>query len=225
AVKAYLDKGGNAMLCTENGHQQFINPAIESIGVQYEAGRLLQESEDFEPDLVTAIVDSAALDLARRFRWMRRWNYRVPMGRASAYTISPDAGFEVINTFVSDPKGVTNELTGEEKSFPLISQMKRTVGDKEQHIIVCAETDWLTNSEAHRRRTGINQENGIAYDYAFTFLTEGRYPCDNSHPFEEDRTLNATNKTSVTANILFLAVIPLLMVILCAIIRTIRKRQ
>lgn len=225
AVKAYLDKGGNAMLCTENGHQQFINPVIESIGVQYEAGRLLQESEDFEPDLVTAIVDSAALDLARRFRWMRRWNYRVPMGRASAYTISPDAGFEVINTFVSDPKGVTNELTGEEKSFPLISQMKRTVGDKEQHIIVCAETDWLTNSEAHRRRTGINQENSIAYDYAFTFLTDGRYPCDDSHPFEEDRTLNATNKTSVTANILFLAVIPLLMVILCAIIRTIRKRQ
>ena len=224
-VKAYLDKGGNALVCTENGHQQFINPVIEAIGVQYEPGCLLQESEDFDPDLVTAIVDSSALDLARRFRWMRRWNYRVPMGRASAYTVSPDAGFEVINTFVSDPTGVTNELTGEEKSYPLISQLKRTVGDKEQHIIVCAETDWLTNGEASRRRTGINQENSIAYDYAFTFLSDGKYPCDDGHPFEEDRTLNATNKTSLTANILFLAVIPLLMVILCAIIRTIRKRQ
>ena len=224
-VKAYLDKGGNAMFCTENGHQQFINPITETVGVQYQPGCLLQESEEFEPDLVTAIVDSSALDLARRFRWMRRWNYRVPMGRAAAYQIDPDGGFEVINTFVSDPTGVTNEITGEEKSYPLISQMKRMVGDKEQHIIVCAETDWLSNAEGHRHRTGLNQDNGIAYDYAFSFLSEGKYPCEDGHPFDNDRTLNATNDTSVTANILFLAIIPLLMVILCIIIRTIRKRQ
>lgn len=224
-LKEYFDKGGNALLCTESGHQQFMNPVASLIGVQYQPGKLLQRSEDQDPDLVTAIVDSCALDLARRFRWMRRWNYRVPMGRAAEYEFVEDKGFEVINTFCSDPTGVWNELTGVEKKYPLISQMRRTVGDKEQHIIVCAETDWLTNAEASRRRTGINQENGIAYDYAFSFLSDGRYPCDDGHPIEEDRYLNATHATAVTANVLFMGVIPLLMLLLCAIIRIIRKRR
>ena len=224
-LKDYLDKGGNAMFSTESGHQQYINPVTEAVGVRYQSGCLLQESEDFEPELVTAIVDSSALDLARRFRWMRRWNYRVPMGRAAAFEIAPDSGFEVINTFVSDPSGVTNDSTGEEKSYPLISQMKRTVGSKEQHIIVCAETDWLTNAEGSRRRSGLNQENSIAYDYAFSFLSNGEYPCDDGHPFEMDRTLTATNDTSTFGDILFMVIIPLLMVILCVIIRTIRKRK
>ncbi len=224
-IKAYLDKGGNALFCTESGHQQYINPIAEAIGVEYQPGCLMQEHEDLDPELVTAVVDSGAFDLNRRFRWMRRWNYRIPMGRAAEYAFTQDKGFEIINTFNSDPTGVWNDLTGVQKKYPLLSQMKRKVGDKEQHIIVCAETDWLTNAESSRRRAGINQENTIPYGYAFSFLSEGKYPCDTDHPFEEDRELNATLKTSTVANILFLAVIPLLMVLLCAIIRTIRKRQ
>ncbi|MCR4859674.1 MAG: Gldg family protein [Bacteroidales bacterium] len=224
-VKEYLEKGGNALICTESGHQQYINPVAEAIGVQYLPGCLLQESENFEPELVTAAVDSSAFDLFLRARWMRRWNYRIPMGRAAEYEFAADKGFEIINTFMSDPSGVRNDATGIEKSYPLLSQMKRTVGDKEQHIIVCAETDWLTNAELSRRRTGINQENTIVYNYAFTFLSDGNYPCSTDHPSEKDRYLNATHRTSVIANVLFMVVIPLLMIILCTIIRRIRKRQ
>lgn len=224
-AKNYLDKGGNALFCTESGHQQFINPVSELVGVQYQPGCLLQESEDLSPDLVTAMVDSSAFDLNRRFRWMRRWNYVIPMGRAVNYEFAQDKGFEVINTFNSNYFGVRNDVTGVEKKYPLLSQMARKVGDKEQRIIVAAETDWLTNAELSRKRTGVNQENGISYGYTFSFLSNGRYPCDTDHPSDEDRALNATHATAVTANILFMAIIPLLMVIFCVIIRAIRKRK
>lgn len=224
-IKNYLDRGGNMLICSESGHQAYINPVAESVGVHFEEGCLMQESEWFEPELVTAIVDSAALDFSRRFRWMRRWNYRVPMGRASEYTVAEDNGFEVVHTFVSDPEKVWNDATMVEKSYPLISQMKRMVGDKEQRIVVCAETDWLTNAESSRRRSGLNQENTMVYDYVLNFLTENRYPCDENHPYAEDRTIKGTHDTVVTAYIIFMAAIPLLMVLLCAIIRTIRKRK
>ena len=224
-IKNYLDKGGNALICTESGHQQYINPVAETIGVQYQPGCLIQETELFEPELVTGLVDTVALDLHRKFRWMRRWDYRVPMGRAAEYQFTEDKGFEIINTFLTDAEKVWNNATMEEKSYPVISQMKRMVGDKEQDIIVCSETDWLTNAESMRRRTGLNQDNSIVYEYALNFLSSGRYPCDDHHPYAEDRGLNATHDTQVAAYVLFMAVVPLLMVLLCAIIRTIRNRK
>jgi len=224
-VEDYLAAGGNAFLCVDSGHQEHMNPISAMVGVTYADGRLLQQSEDLEPELVTALVDSSAFDLSRRFRWMRRWNYRVPMAGAAPYSVTEDKGFEIINVFNSDPQGVWNELDGVEQKYPLISQMTRTVGDKVQKVIVCAETDWLTNAELMRKRTGINQENTIVYDYALTTLSGGKYPCPTDHPWEEDRTLNASHSTSVWANVIFMGILPLLMVLLCAIIRTIRKRK
>ncbi|MCF0176605.1 MAG: Gldg family protein [Bacteroidales bacterium] len=224
-IKDYLDRGGNAFFSTESGHQKFINPIVNHIGVDYKEGCLLQASEDYDPELVTAIVDSSALDLHRRFRWMKRWNYRIPMGRSAEYQISGDNGFVTTDVFVSDPKGVTNEATGVEKRYPLISQMCREVNGREQRIIVAAETDWLTYAEASRRRTGLNAENAIAYEYVFRLLSGGRFPCDVDHPADRDNILDASHSTAVKANIIFMGIIPLMMVIFCVIIRAIRKRK
>ena len=226
-IKNYIDKGGNAVICSESGHQDAVNPVAEMVGVKFQEGCLMQENEWLEPELVTGVVDTPALDLHRSFRWMRRWGYCLPMGRAAEYQIAEDNGFDVINTFVSDTLKVWNSASMEEKTFPLLSQMKRTVGEKEQHIIVAAETDWLTNAEMMRRRTGVNQDNSIVCNYMFRFLTNDRYPCVTYHPYDKDRSMKdyTAHSATVAAYVVFLVGIPLLLVIICVIINRIRKRK
>ena len=109
-IQRYIDRGGNLIIAGEPDKQEIMNPLLASLGVRFMPGRLVQESEDFTQNLVFGKITREAADIYSRFRWMLRWNYRVPMPDVVGLEYSTDAGFDVMPILETDSTGCWNEL-------------------------------------------------------------------------------------------------------------------
>ena len=242
-LKDYLSKGGNMLIAGEPGCQKWMNPLLEEFGIQFMPGRIMQNNPNYLSTLALPGPTKEATKASKWFNWMKKWDYKVPMPNAVGIDLSQASskGVETMVIMETDSTGFWNELTNisyteteatfnpelgeKEEAFAMAVRVNRTVGEKEQRLIITGDTDWLTNGERATRRSKINSNQEHLEEYSFRWLTYNNYPVDVERPSPRDRKFFVKTKDLATIKGVFWFGIPLLMIITCIVIQVKRKRK
>ena len=201
-LDAYIARGGNLLIAGEPRRQEFMNPLVEPFGVRFMPGRLVKKSEHFQPDFIVATPTKEAGAFSYIFNQMIRREYVVTMPGTTGLECFEDKGFSITPLFVSDTIGSWNELetvdflddtvslnplVGEvERSYITALAMSRSIGGKEQRIIILGDADCLSNGEISIGRKDVAAANYSLISGSFFWLSNEEVPIDVRRPTPPD---------------------------------------
>ncbi|TSJ44481.1 ABC transporter permease subunit [Mucilaginibacter corticis] len=103
-LEKYVDDGGNLLIATEPGKQDILNPLLAKIGVQINQGIIVQESEQFSPDMVTAKLTDFAGTFYKPLIKSVADSIKVSMPSVTGLTYSTNGMFKVEPLLLTDAK-------------------------------------------------------------------------------------------------------------------------
>lgn len=233
-ISQYIEAGGNIMIAGEPGRQSVLNPIIKRLGLTFIPGTLLQESENYELDLIQGkfTADAAALGFGFYDKAV------VTLPGAMAVAATADAGFKVTPILVTDgsvtwnkqesfdlktEKVVFDAASEKKVSAPVALALQRKVGAREQKIMVFGDADFMSNVELNRNN--VNTVNAAFALRMFKWFSDGEYPVDTSRPKSIDDKVLLTRSGIGWMKVSTLGVIPFLIGAFGAALLIIRKRQ
>ncbi|WEK33541.1 MAG: Gldg family protein [Candidatus Pseudobacter hemicellulosilyticus] len=92
-IRAYISRGGNLLLAGEPGRQEILNPLLSELGVQLNAGMLIQESRNDGPGLVKALLDTNAAPFYTPLQKAIKDSMRLTMPGVTGLSVIPGTGF------------------------------------------------------------------------------------------------------------------------------------
>jgi ABC-2 type transport system permease protein len=233
-VEKYIADGGNILIAGEPGRQSLLNPLLQKIGVSILPGTLLQESENFELDLIQGRFTEEAS--ASGFKFYDTAIVSLPT--ASGIQYSDTGGFNITPLLVTD-RAVTwnktgpfdlaidkvsfNPQTETKQSLPLAIAMSRKVSGKEQKIMVFGDADFMSNAELNRFTP--YTINGPFAMRIFKWFSNGEYPVPVSRPESIDKKILVSRQQINWQKGLFLGFLPLAIGIGGAVTLIRRKRN
>ncbi len=216
-IEQYIEQGGNIVFAGEPGRQSLLNPLIQKLGVSFIPGTLLQESEDFELDLIQARFTAAAA--ANGFKFYDKAIVTFPGSMGLMYK---DSGvFNVIPLLVTDKDVSWNKLgdfdlklqkvafdpaTETKQSVPVALALSRHHAGREQKIMVFGDADFMSNAELGRYSP--YTVNGHFAMRMFKWFSNGTYPVDVSRPESIDTKILVTRKQINGQKWFFLGILP-----------------
>ncbi len=209
----YISAGGNLLVGMKPGRREYLQPVLDNIGVGTLPGTLVSDNEDFPPELIIADITETAAAESKVYGAYAAGGYRIAAPGAVGLTVDPSKGFTASDIAVG---GTDNS--------PLIVTLQRSVGDKEQKIVVLGDADIIGNGELMTSRTGVKPANFAVIMGSFGWLADDEFPVDTSRqrgPDDEFRYI--TSKDRGWMDILFICVIPGLTAVL-ALIMLIRRK-
>ena len=242
-LDAYIARGGNLLIAGEPKRQKYMNPLVEQFGVRFMSGRLVSPSENFQSDFIMSKVTKEAAEFSYQLKDMYRYEYVATMPSTVGLDLSgiPNSGFKVTVLLVTDSlKTVWNEVEStdfvdeipvmnpdkgevELNQVPTMVALSRTMGNKEQKIIILGDADCLSNGEISISRNGVEASNYSLITSSFFWMSDGEVPIDIRRPKLPDNKVYVTKGGMTVTKILFMGVIPLVL-ILFAILIWIRRR-
>ncbi|MDR6785705.1 ABC-2 type transport system permease protein [Pedobacter africanus] len=243
-VTAYINKGGNLLVCGEPRKQEVLNPLLAQMGVQFRKGTLVELSKNETPDKVMPYVTAKGANLAEEITLLS-WKeilqskdpdkdtLKVLMPGAMAlsftangpFTISPlletrqdktwlKAGKLTIDSV--PPSFSPEEGDAKERSFATAVQLTRQINNKQQRIIVSGDADFTSNLRY------LYNPFGNAF---YSWFTDGTYPQYLPRHIEvKDNLLLISHRTGKTLKIIYIWVLPGLL-LLAAILLLIRRKR
>lgn len=236
-LRTYIARGGNLLIAGEPRRQEFMNPVTKLMGVRLLDGRLVKPNDNFPADLILARPTVESAELAYHFRTMMGREQVVAMPSAAGLDLMgvAERGFEALPLFVADSEGVWNELETtnfiddeplfspsagevETPSIPVGAALHRTVGDKEQKIVILGDADCIASGEIERMRNKVNSSNFTVVMGSFFWLSDGEVPIDvRRAPFTDNDISIGLTGLRVT-KIVAMGVLPGLMIIVALFI-------
>lgn len=226
-LEKYVERGGNLFILGEPNRQEAMNPVLAQFGVKLMPGVIVQKNTDYLPSVVTAKLTDYAASLCFRYTQLKSWGASVVMPDVSPLQYTTDKGYRVEPLAVSldedswnelettdflDGELSINEAIGEkEQSYPTILALTRTVGDKEQRIIITGDADCISNGELANSRNGIFSANFSFITETFKWLSYGEFPIDTSRPDTIDNTIYLTRKAVPWIKFFGLGLIPFML--------------
>jgi ABC-2 type transport system permease protein len=238
-IRRYIDQGGNLLIAGEPGKQALLNPLLQPLGVQMMDGVLVQQSEDFAPDLVLPYLTDTAAALSRALAFQFEDSTRVSMPGVAGLRYVQNGSFAIHPLLMTDGSKTWNKKgklvtdsarilfhpeEGDEKgAFATALQLTRQINGRQQRIVVTGDADFLDNSELGRHNV---QTANFSFNTAvFGWYTYGAFPIDSSRPKPEDTHLNLTKQGFRVLKILCLGILPAILLVLGAILLIRRKRK
>lgn len=233
-INTYIDSGGNLLIAGEAGRQNLLNPILKEIGVSFLPGTLLQESENFEVDLVLPGFTEAASEFGFRFYD----DAVVSVPEAVAISYADTAGFEITPILVTDKattwiKYEEFDLSTQKVKFnPAVDQklsaavaiaLERELGGETQKIMVLGDADFMSNEEIQRNSP--NTVNPSFVIRAFKWFSDGEYPVNTSRPAAIDNVIKVTRSEIQWLKGIYAGLFPVLIGGLGMFILIRRKRQ
>lgn len=235
----YVEKGGNMLLTGEPEQAAIFNEIARPLGVTLEEGVLVKQQEALQPDLLTLQPTAAGADFSFYLKPLISRQEVITMPGAAGLVVTTDSPFKATALFASDSSGTWNELQqgnfidakpafdpelGEKQGArPTVLALSRTLGKKEQKILVTGDADWISNSELFIQRNQVNAVNFSLVSAAFSWLSDGEVPVDMRLKDPIDKTLRIGESSWTYFSILFKIIIPLGMLAIGLII-WIRRR-
>ena len=239
-IDHYLARGGNMLILGDTERQATMNPLLQRIGVRMEDGILAQPTVDFYPNLILSQATEEATTLSFGFETIHKKNQRVSMPGAVALTYDDTKGFHTIPLLVTrdtcawieletkdliEDKVLLNPAAGEvEGQYVTAVALSRLLHGNEQRIIVISDADCMSNAELALTREGYESANFSLIVESFRWLSFGAFPVDTRRPDCPDNKLTLTVDSLHVTSILFMAVIPVLMLLL-AVWLLLRRRK
>ena len=219
-ITAYIDGGGNMLIAGEPGKQSLLNPLIEKFGLTFNPGMLLQESKEFELDLVQAGVAREASQIGIEFDD----DHIISLPGAVGISIGSTGDFDVIPVLQTNLRSVWNkegrfDLETDTIVFnpdhdvrnvsPVAVAVTRKFPNKEQKIMVVGDADFMSNGELGR--FNLRPKN---YEFSFKmfeWFSDGEFPVDTSRPSPIDNTILVSQEEISWIEIFFLGFIPVIL--------------
>ncbi|HEY8388707.1 MAG TPA: DUF4350 domain-containing protein, partial [Parasegetibacter sp.] len=233
-ISSYIEAGGNLIVAGEPGRQTALNSILSQVGVKLNSGLLLQQSEDFEADLIQARFT----ENARAFGFTFNDRSIVTFPGANGISLVEDKGFKVTPLLMTDKTSTWNreeqvDLSKDKIVFdslretkiqvPVAVALTRNIGDKEQKIIVTGDADFMTNAELNRYNIRTINPNFITK--MFKWFSNGEFPIDTSRKESIDKKVLVTRSGITWMKVFILGVIPFLIGAMGGITLIRRKRQ
>ncbi|TKC65662.1 ABC transporter [Pedobacter hiemivivus] len=235
----FISRGGNLVILGGAGHQEFMNPIVSKLGVQFLPGRLVKPTEKVSQDLLTLNPTKEAEQFSFHLREMSRQKAPLTMPATSALAFTEDKGYKVTTLFKSDAKGGWNEVettnfstetahmnvaAGElEKAYPTVLALSRRIGNKEQKIVIAGNADFIANGELSTNRKNVGSGNFFFINAIFYWLSDEMVPIDMRRKPLPDDSLNVGESAWDIAAIIFKWVLPILLIIVAIVIWVRRK--
>ncbi|QEC43803.1 Gldg family protein [Pseudobacter ginsenosidimutans] len=241
----YLLQGGNMIILGEPGKQQVLNPLLKQTGIQLQDGQLVQLSKHETPEKITGFIDTTAFNLSEE-RTFRQSKYLWANGiyedslflkirGATSLSGKGENGFHSTPLVLSAPNKswlkvgklivdstapVFDPAAGDQKevSAPVITKLSRTIGQKEQRIIVTGDADILSNQ-------GIWDGTTPMLYSMYSWTAYNKFPIYTPRPQAKDDWLLVKMKRAYIQKIVFTWILPSLVLITGVIILIRRKRK
>lgn len=242
-LNAYIAKGGNLLIAGEPRRQEYMNPLVEQFGVKFMPGRLVCPSENFQADFVISQPTKEGSELIYHLNSMRRYEYVGTMPSVTGLDLSgvENKGFkstvllttdslkmywnEVETTDFVDDTVRLNPAAGEVEMnrVPTMVALSRTMGDKEQKIIILGDADCLSNGEISMSRKKVRASNYSLITSSFYWMSDDEVPIDVRRPSLPDNKLYISTAGMLTTKIFSVGVLPLALIIFAILIWVRRK--
>lgn len=233
-IEKYIDSGGNIIISGEPGKQAILNPLIKKMGAEFTSGVLLQESKDFELNLLQVhITDNAS---KYGFSQLKKDIISMPSTLGLKYEVT--ANYKVTPILVTDKNEVWNK-TGEfnletdnikfdqnvetKISIPVALAITKDFKDKEQKIMILGDADFMSNGELNRRN--LTNENFSFTTDMFKWFSGGEFPIDATKPKPIDNKIILSREGLSWLKIIFGGILPAFLAIMGAIMLMRRKRK
>ena len=233
-IRDFIDSGGNVLIAGEPGRQSLLNPLLQEMGVSFAPGTLLQESKNFEPDLLQAEFTPQA----RAFGFGFYDDAIVSMPDAMAINFADTTDFQIIPILMTNKSSTWNEteefdLRIEKVEFdpevdqkvlaPVAVALKRTVDGDTQKIMVVGDSDFMSNAEMTRNSP--NTVNSSFVIRMFRWFSDGKYPVNTARKGAVDTTIKTTRSEIQWMKGFYAGVIPVAIAGIGMFILIRRKRQ
>ncbi|MCF4100783.1 Gldg family protein [Gillisia sp. M10.2A] len=233
-ISHFIKSGGNLMIAGEPDRRELINPILKTIGLKLIEGTLLQETENYEYDLIQGDFTSYAPKFGQSF--YEKAIVSFPGAGAIIYNDSTD--FDISPILVSDPTSVWNKLgdfdldtqkiefdpaTDQKNTAALAVALERQVNGKNQKIMVFGDADFMGNSEM--TRNNLNTVNSSFVVRMFRWFSNGKYPVNTARPAALDKTILVSRSEIEIMKGIYAGLFPVLIGGLGMFILIRRKRQ
>lgn len=233
-IKRYIDAGGNILIAGEPGRQSVLNPIIKKLGVSFAPGTLLQESKNYELNLIQTSFTSNAATYGFSFYDKAI----VTLSGAAKLTYSENVGYKVAPILVTNKATTWNKLgeydlstnkitfnaaTDEKIAAPVAFALTKKLSHKEQKIIILGDADFMSNGELNRNN--INTVNASFALRMFKWFSNGEYPVNINRPTSIDKTILVSRTGIQWLKASILGVIPVLIGVFGAALLIKRKEQ
>lgn len=230
----YIEGGGNMLIAGEPEKQAMLNPVVNKLGVSFLEGTLLQESENFELDLIqNKFADQETIP---RLKFHNEAVVVTPKAMGISYKDSTD--FEITPILITPKETTWNKLKpfdlGTEKivfdsindqyvEVPTAVALQRNITDsKVQKILIFGDADFMSNAEANRNSPkNVNVSLALR---AFNWFSNEEYPVSITRSKSIDTKILVNRDGIFWLKIILLGIIPLIIAAIGSVI-LVRRRQ
>jgi ABC-2 type transport system permease protein len=224
-IRRFIAGGGNLLMAAEPDRQGLLNPIVKDLDVAFAPGRLTQKSEDFAPDFVLSHFSPAADGVSVQFASLRKERGMVAMPGVTGLEYIQRSAFRIVPILVAASAPATAAsaaLAAAPTTVPVAVALTRSVGSKEQRIMIVGDADFMSTAEMvrHIPRTA-------NFDFTtelFSWLNYGVFPVNTSRPKTFDA-ININRDGILVARIVFFCILPLLLLIYGTSLLVYRKRR
>ncbi len=224
-LKKYIETGKNLLILGEPGKEEILNPLLENIGVQL-TGKLIQQAEEERPELVTAGFTGDIARLGPSAGTLYRSGWAAILPGCSGLSVG-DKGFDAWAIVRTDP-GTTRQAGGngsDSLGSPVVVALQRTVGNRQQRIVVCGDADWLNNGEYAHPHAGVANGNATLRQNLFRWLIYDKYPVPITAYNSTDNYISLRRRDIFWVKTGALGAYPLLLLTIFGIYRNRRKKN
>lgn len=240
---AFVDRGGNLVVMGEPRRQQFMNPVVGKLGLQFSDGVLVYPSKEYEDDIIAARITEGALKASPYFSTLMSRGKTIITPSSCAISISDSTqGFEFTEMLATpshgswvelettdflNEKSVLNPAAREiERSHPVMLYLTREMeGRPQQRIFVVGDADCLSNRELSVNRAGLNGSNFSLITEMFRCLSYDEYPIETDRVRPPDDNVFLSQGALIWVKLFFIGLIPLSLLVWCIVFLMRRKRR
>ena len=233
-IKNFINEGGNMLIAGEPGRESLLNPILEELGVKFAQGTLLQETKNFEPDLLQALFTPNAQEAGYGF-------YEeavVSMPGAMAIILNDSTDFEITPILITDQNSTWNkleefDLKTEKVRFnpemdqkvlaPVAVALERKVGEHMQKIMVIGDADFMSNVEMTRNSP--RTVNSSFVIRMFRWFSDGEFPVSTAREAAIDNVIKLSRSNIQLLKGVYAGIVPVAFAALGMFILIRRKRR
>lgn len=227
-ISDYVDAGGNMLIAGEPEKQAILNPIVKKFGVSFLDGILLQESENYELDLIQS--QSVQQEILPELKLYK--GAVVVSPKVMGITYRDSTKFKITPILMSNKETTWNRLTpfnlSTEKivfdsindtraEVPTAIALQKKISDsKTQKILIFGDADFMSNAQIARNSP--KNVNTLLTLRAFKWFSNNEYPVSTGRSKSIDTKISLNRDGIFWLKIVLLAIIPFIIAIIGAVI-------
>lgn len=220
-INAYIKAGGNMFILGEPGRQSILNPVLKPLGIQLKEGHLVNPGQDNAPELLFAGLDPKSAELDSIFVQDSSQQSRIVFPDAAALAFETQTPYTITPIVSSPSTGWLNENKGDAKGvFPIVVGLRRTIGAKEQRIIVSGDADFISTAGLQREEV----RNFALLTWMFKWFSYGEFPIEANRPLAPDTQIFTSKEQISTLKLILVWILPGL-ILACGSIFLLRRKM